>query len=79
MLIFGMKAHLINKHLLVLRSRSFAEVKVGNQGYISQKIAVSRALVFYKHIFRVATCQGKVREIIFLKVRELSGNFVNCQ
>ena len=29
---------------------------------------------------RVATCQGNVREIkkIF-KVRELSGNFANCQ
>ena len=37
MFIFGMKAHLINMHLLVLRSRSSAKVKVEYQGYISQK------------------------------------------
>ena len=32
-----MKAHLINMHLLVPRSRSSAKVKVEYQGYISQK------------------------------------------
>ena len=36
-----MKAHLINTHLLVPRSRSSAEVKVEYQGYISQKMAIS--------------------------------------
>ena len=43
-----MKAYLINTHLLVPRSRSSAKVKY--QDYISQKMAVSGALVFYKHI-----------------------------
>ena len=37
MLIFGMKAHLINTHLLVPRSRSSAKVKIEYQSYISQK------------------------------------------
>ena len=32
-----MKAHLINTHLLVSRSRSYAKVKVEHQDYISQK------------------------------------------
>ncbi len=27
----------------------------------------------------VATCQGKVREILFFKVREMLGNFIICQ
>ena len=45
-----MKAHLINMHLLVPRSRSSAKVKVKYQGYISQKIAVSRSFMFHKHI-----------------------------
>ena len=49
-LIFGMKAHLINTHLLVPRSRSSAKVKVKYKGYISQKLAVSGAFVFHKHI-----------------------------
>ena len=48
MLIFGIKAHLINTHLLV--PRSSAKVKVEYQGYISQKMAVSGALVFHEHI-----------------------------
>ena len=48
MLIFGMKVHLINMYLLV--SRSSVKVKVEYQGYISQKIAISGALVFHKHI-----------------------------
>ena len=47
---FGMKAYLINMHLLVPRSRSSAKVKVKYKGYITQKMAVSGAFVFYKHI-----------------------------
>ena len=35
-----MKAHLINTHLLVPRSRSSAKVKVKYQGLVSQKIGV---------------------------------------
>ena len=45
-----MKAHLINTHLLVPRSRSSAKVKVKYQGHVSQKMGVSGAFVFYKHI-----------------------------
>ena len=45
-----MKAYLINMHLLVPRSRSSAKVKVKYKGYISQKMAISGAFVFYKHI-----------------------------
>ena len=37
-------------HLLVPRSRSSAKVKVKCKGYISQKMAVSGAFVFHKHI-----------------------------
>ena len=44
-----MKAHLIDKHL-VLRSRSSAKVKVNYQGHVSQKMGVSGALVFHKHV-----------------------------
>ena len=45
-----MKAHLIDTYLLVPRSRSFAKVKVKYQGLVSQKIGVSGAWVFHKHI-----------------------------
>ena len=45
-----MKAHLIDTHLLVPRSRSSAKVKVKYQGHVSQKMGVSGALVFHKHI-----------------------------
>ena len=45
-----MKAHLINTHLLVPRSRSSAKVKVKYKGYISQKMAISGAIVFHKNI-----------------------------
>ena len=41
-----MKAHLIDTHLLVPRSRSSAKVKVKYQGHDSQKMGVSGALVF---------------------------------
>ena len=46
-----MKAHLIDTHLLVPRSRSSAKVKVKYQGNVSQKMGVSGALVVHKHIF----------------------------
>ena len=49
-----MKAYLINMHLLVPRSRSSAKVKVKYKGYISQKMAVSGAFMFHKHILFVA-------------------------
>ena len=45
-----MKAHFINTHLLVTRSRSSAKVKVKYQGHVSQKMGVSWALVFHKCI-----------------------------
>ena len=45
-----MKAYLINMHLLVSRSRSSAKVRVKYKGYISQKMAVSGAFMFHKHI-----------------------------
>ena len=45
-----MKAHLINTHLLFSKSRSSAKVKVKYQGHVSQKMGVSGALVFHKHI-----------------------------
>ena len=45
-----MKAHVIDTHLLMSRSRSSAKVKVKYQGHVSQKIGVSGALVFHKHI-----------------------------
>ena len=44
-----MKAHLIDRHLLVPRSRSSVKVKV-KYGYVSQKMGVSEALVFHKHV-----------------------------
>ena len=45
-----MKAHLIDTHLLVPRSRSSAKVKVEYQGHVFLKMGVSGALVFHKHI-----------------------------
>ena len=49
-LIFSMTAHLIDTHVLVPRSRSSAKVKVKYQVHVSQKMGVSGALVFHKHI-----------------------------
>ena len=46
----GMKAHLIDTHLLVTKSRSSAKVQVKYQGHISQKMAVSGALMLHKHL-----------------------------
>ena len=45
-----MKAHLIDTHLLVPRTRSSAKVKVKYQGNVSQKMDVSGTLVLHKHI-----------------------------
>ena len=45
-----MKAHLIDTHLLVPGSMSSAKVKVKYRGHVSQKMGVSGALVFHKHI-----------------------------
>ena len=53
-LIFGMKAHLIDTHLLV--SRSSANVKVKYQGHVSQKMGILGALVFHKHILFFYVC-----------------------
>ena len=50
-----MKAFLINMHLLVPKSRSSAKVKVKFKGYISQKMAVSGAFMFHKHILFIDT------------------------
>ena len=47
-----MKAHLINMHLLVPRSRSSAKVKVKYKDYISQKIAVLGAFMF-QYLFSI--------------------------
>ena len=49
--IFDMKAHPINTHLPIPRSSSSSKVKDKNQGNISQKIAVSGALVVHKSLF----------------------------
>ena len=46
-----MKAHLTITQLLVPRSVSSAQVKVKYQGHVSQKMGVSGALVFHKHVF----------------------------
>ena len=45
-----MKAHLIDTHLFVPRSRSSTKVKVKYQGHVSQKMGVSGALVYHKRI-----------------------------
>ena len=45
-----MKAHGIDTFFLLARSRSSAKVKVKYQGHVSQKMGVSGALVFHKHI-----------------------------
>ena len=82
-----MKAHLINMHLLVPRSRSFAKVKVKYKGYISQKMAISGAFVFHKHIlffffccfFIAYFCQitgGGIKSLTDLIVFEIKENKV---
>ena len=70
-----MKAHLINTHLLVSRSRSSAKVKVKYQGDVSRKMGVSGALVFHKHIlFSSVICEGipqKYRKTNAIKCRKI--------
>ena len=58
-----MKAHLIDTHFLVPRSRSSAKVKVKYQGHVSQKMGVLGALVFRKYILFIS-CLG-YRKIFF--------------
>ena len=63
-----MKAHLIDTHLLVPRSRSSAKVKVKYQGHVSQKMGVLGALVFHKHIlfplrFKIMFHEGLVLNV----------------
>ena len=53
-----MKAHLIDTHLLVPRSRSSAKIKVKYQGHFSQKMGVPGALVFHKHILLVIVLEN---------------------
>ena len=54
-----MKAHLTDTHL-VPRSRSSAKVMVRYQGHVSQKMGVSGALVFHKHILLIFMLLQKV-------------------
>ena len=64
-----MKAHLINEHLLVPRSMSSAKVKVRYQGHVSQKMGVSGALVFHKHIlFLICVSHGLKDSEFFGKI-----------
>ena len=72
-----MKAYLINVHLLVPRSRSSAKVKVKYKGHISQKMTVSGAFVFHKHIlFNLEStykpCSGEKGDKRFGKVSNRS-------
>ena len=50
-----MKAYLINMHLLIPRSRSFAKVEVKYKGYISQKMAVRGIRVSQTHLVFFST------------------------
>ena len=46
-------------HLLVPRSRSSSKVKVKYKGYFFQKMAVSGAFLFHKHILLCFRCGDK--------------------
>ena len=59
-----MKAYLINMHLLV--PRSSAKVKVKYKGYISQKMAVSGAFVFFILVFQTCNHFGFILVIFCL-------------
>ena len=78
-----MKAHLINTHLLVPRSRSSAKVNVKYQGHVSQKMGVSGALVFHKHILFLSSIAYKTyfdfgkKMLKMLVTSKLP--FVNCE
>ena len=67
-----MKAHLIDTHLLVPRSRSSAKVKVKNQGHVSQKMGVSEALVFHKHILLSCLFYIMAKSIIIMLPKGLA-------
>ena len=54
-----MKAHLIDTHLLVPRSRSSAKIKVKYRDHVSQKMDVSGALVFHK-----PSCFSSTEELV---------------
>ena len=73
-----MKAYLINMHLLVPRLRSSAKVKVKYKGYISQKMAVSGAFVFHKHILfsimSLSDAMFKIFPVYFQYVNEQAGH-----
>ena len=71
-----MKAHLIDTHLLVPRSRSSAKVKVKYEGHVSQKMGVLGALVFHKHILFVICLlslytMAKAKEVIEMNLAML--------
>ena len=72
-----MKAHLIDTHPLVPRSRSAAKVKVKYQGHVSQKMGVSGALVFHKHIlfFFVKFSVKVLAALLSHTVRDTSRSF----
>ena len=70
-----MKAYLINMHLLVPRSRSSAKVKVKYKGYISQKMALSGAFVFHKHVFFLETFFKNKKGIIYCILKESAIEF----
>ena len=84
-----MKAHLIDTHLLVPRSGSSAKVKVKYQGHVSQKMGVSGAFVFHKHILfynvfysliplvrqNAALCSNGLNSFLHLIKRPRASNF----
>ena len=63
-------------HLLVPRSRSSAKVKVKFKGYISQKMAVSGAFVFHKHILLFQVTLTEEVEIWVAKLHESVGKTI---
>ena len=92
-LIFGMKAHLIDTHLLVPRSKSSAKVKVKYQGHVSQRGCFGGISVSQTHfVFSVCIIPFQFiwfKHIFLLGLRSkffqfifailLSGNFTsNC-
>ena len=74
-----MKAYLINTHLLVPRSRSSAKVKVKYQGNFSQKMGVSRALVFHKHILFFQSYRNLEKKTIVLRMVGEYGSSLGSQ
>ena len=60
----------MDTHLLVPRSRLSAKVKVKYQGHVSQKMGVSGALVFHKHILFSKVLYSQVIEICYQVVKD---------